>query len=402
MQSKSKRHILFITSGYPYKKTQKYTFLDSLVCAMANRGEDCTVIYPVSLTHSLFHREELPPKSWIRISNLGKKIKVLSPRMLTFSSVQSSIFSFFLVRFNQWQFDRAVDRALKGIKFDFDLVYGHFLVPSGLTVARIGGGNNIASCVAYGENSSYTVDDFGPEKTKQKLDNITAVISVSSSNTEYLTQNNIIPPEKIKTIPNAVNRQIFYPRGRLEMRKKYGFPADAFIVAFVGYFTNTKGSARLSEALDRFSDIYSLFIGSGPYPPNCKNVLHLGSVVHEKIPELLSTADIFVLPTLEEGCCNAIIEALSCNLPVVSSELPFNDDILNEYCSVRIDTSDIDAIYNSIRQLKDNPELRQRMSKAASDKAKELDIDRRAELILDWIAQRWAAELNQHIGNGIK
>ena len=109
--------------------------------------------------------------------------------------------------------------------------------------------------------------------------------------------------------------------------------------------------------------------------------------MHDEIAERISAADIFVLPTIAEGCCNAIIEAMGCGLPIVSSNKPFNDDILDEKCSIRIDTTNIDEITDAIRLLKDNPELRQRMSEAALRKANSLRIENRAVGIKNWIEE---------------
>ena len=91
------------------------------------------------------------------------------------------------------------------------------------------------------------------------------------------------------------------------------------------------------------------------------------------------------MPTLAEGCCNAIIEALSCGLPVISSNLPFNDDVLNESCSLRVDTSNVDEITSAIVKLRDDDELRLKMRKEAICTAEKFDIKVRAERIIDWI-----------------
>ena len=94
-----------------------------------------------------------------------------------------------------------------------------------------------------------------------------------------------------------------------------------------------------------------------------------------------------MLPTLAEGCCNAIIEAMACGLPIISSDLQFNDDILNEKNSIRIDSNNIDQIADAIRYLKDNPKVRETMSAASLEKAKELDIKNRAKKIIQFIRE---------------
>jgi len=374
---------LFITGGYPTEGKQLYTFLDALVCKIADLGLDCTVIYPVSLTHFILHKEKLPPKEWTRTTTNGSNISVFCPRIITLSN--GKILHKIRSLLNYGTFKHRVNRTIQKKKLIFDVIYGHFIQPSGFVAAELGELYSVPSCVAYGENTSYNIDVFGLEKSRKMIRDITACISVSSDNTRFLVQNEIIPEDKIATIPNAVNRGVFFPREKALMRFKYSIPQESFVVAFVGYFTDIKGSLRLSKALDKTSNVSSIFIGSGALKPNCKNIVFLGTVPHDEIPELLSAADIFVLPTIAEGCCNAIIEALSCGLPIVSSNLPFNDDILNDNFSIRIDTTDIDAIAGAICDLRDDDELRIKMRREALKAADNFDIKVRAERIIEWI-----------------
>ena len=71
---------------------------------------------------------------------------------------------------------------------------------------------------------------------------------------------------------------------------------------------------------------------------------------HDVIAEYLNCADIFVSPTLAEGCSNSIVEAMACGLPIISSDLPFNHDILDEKNSILLDPVEVNEIALAIRK----------------------------------------------------
>lgn len=219
---------------------------------------------------------------------------------------------------------------------------------------------------------------------------LSGIISVSSENKRELVQSGYVKKEfedKIKVVVNAINPDKFFQINKLDARKTLGLPEDAFIVAFTGHFIERKGIGVLSDALKDLNDVYSIFIGKGPIQPACNNILHKGAVPHDKVHMYLNAADVFVLPTIAEGCCNAIIEALACGLPVISSNLPFNDDLLDETCSIRVNPKDADEIRNSIITIKENSELSKRLSLGALKKAALFSLSNRASTIISFIKE---------------
>ena len=134
--------------------------------------------------------------------------------------------------------------------------------------------------------------------------------------------------------------------------------------------------------------VKSLFIGKGELDPQCDGILYKGMLPHEKVPQYLGTADCFVLPTLHEGCCNAVVEALACGLPVISSNLPFNWDILNETNSIMVNPNSIDEIADAIRTLRDDHSKRTLLAKGALKSVENLAIDQRAENIIKFIEEK--------------
>ena len=125
-----------------------------------------------------------------------------------------------------------------------------------------------------------------------------------------------------------------------------------------------------------------------PYNFDCPGIIHKGEVEHDLLPLYLNCADVFVMPTQKEGCCNAIVEALAMGLPVISSDGAFNDDILDENNSIRINPNDIDAIAEAIKKLKEDNILRNKMVEYTLSRHTEYSIEGRAKRIIDFITRQ--------------
>jgi glycosyltransferase involved in cell wall biosynthesis len=94
-----------------------------------------------------------------------------------------------------------------------------------------------------------------------------------------------------------------------------------------------------------------------------------------------------VLPTTIEGSCNAIIEAMACGLPMVTSNGPCMDDLLTEEVALRVDPLDVAALRGAIQKLMANPGLRAAMSAACLKRARLFDINARARGIMEWVSR---------------
>lgn len=385
MQSVSMlKNICFIADGYPSEYFVKNAFVETLVNSMADLGVNCTVIAPQSLSHVLLGRENRLPYRQVRRTPVGNEITVITPKYYSVSTKKLGLVN--TASLTLANSKRAVERAfVKLLRSEkFDAIYGHFIFESGIIANYLGKKYHIPAFFAYGENTTYTIDRLGEKKTRELLRGITGVVSVSTENKRVLIEKSMVPAEKIGVFPNAVDNACFCPQDGAAMRQELGFPQDAFIVAFVGRFLDVKGPDRLSAAIEQLNDdnIYSIFIGDGPLKPTCRNILHCGSLQHDEIPRYLSAADVFVLPTKAEGCCNAIVEAMACGLPIISSDMPFNEDILADDRAILIDPMNIDAMAEAICELKDNIMRRTKMAVAAEQFAHSLSINVRAKTIM--------------------
>lgn len=381
------KQILFVLDWYPTASNNGCVFARHLICAIADMGYECVVIAPRILGRNLIQAGEKMPYETEDRTARGSRIRVFRPGYVHLSSRKQTM------GLSMDNHMRSVLRVIRREKLSPDLVYGHFLYQCGLTAARVGEKLGIPSYCACGENSLRLEPGSMPYATGlthhdwsgiiRKLSGIVCV----SGNNERLLKNTGFIDETMKTgiFPNAVDENKFRILDKAKCRRELGFPEDAFIVAYTGTFSSNKGVDRLSQALKGCEGVYSVFMGQGALEPDCDRILHKGRVPNDQVAKYLNAADVFVLPTRGEGCCNAIVEALSCGLPVISSDLPFNDDILSGGNSLRIDVEQVDQIRESILTLHHDPELRARMAREAEQSARELRIETRAARILNFM-----------------
>ncbi len=348
---------------------------------MARQGVVCSVIAPIRLFDMLrAGRRE------IRISYDesidGNPIKLIRPHFLSFS--KKRLFGINTGQWTYWRYRKACDKAIQYVDFPINVVFGHFLYPGGATAAHLGRRLGIPAFVRVGESGDWSVSSVAVETARQEFRIISGMVANSSAIAQRMVTDLEIPPAKILTEANGVDRGLFYPRDRHQIRARLGVSHERFLIAFVGHFDERKGPNRLLAAVQGLADVGLIFIGAGPIPLEDSRIVHKGRVLHEQVPEYLSAADIFVLPTLAEGSCNAVLEALACGLPVVSSNREFNWGAVDETCGILVEPTDIHQIRDAILALKENHAFRERLREGALKRAKELDIDNSAGRILDW------------------
>jgi glycosyltransferase involved in cell wall biosynthesis len=360
-----------------------FAFVETLVCSWVDYGHSCTVIAPQSILSAIKNNRVIRKKVEIRKTKNANEYTLYSPRVPSLSRIP--VLSNILLNYERKKYFNAVKQVIDSINPKPEILYGHFVNPAGLLASQLGRLFSIPSFVALGESSlKDRIKNYGIDKTREELCYLSGAIAVSSQLKGDVLSLEILPKIPVIVIPNAIDDTIFYPRSREERNRKrmeLGINLEEFVVAFVGFFNERKGPHRVMEAIEGLEGVKGLFLGSGPNMPRGKQVTFCGTVDHQKLPEYLGCADVFVLPTLAEGCCNAIIEAMACGLPVISSDLPFNDDILHADNAIRIPPKDIKAIRQSIQLLIDDEKKRKSMSQKSLEYAQKLTIGQRARTI---------------------
>ena len=124
------------------------------------------------------------------------------------------------------------------------------------------------------------------------------------------------------------------------------------------------------EALSELEDVRLIALGRDTPPEGLANVGYIGSAHHDEVPEIISAADVFVLPTRVEGSCNAVVEAMACGLPIITSRGPHMDDLVDSETAIRVDHTDPSEIRAAIIAIKSDPARLARMSQALPGKGK--------------------------------
>jgi glycosyltransferase involved in cell wall biosynthesis len=169
--------------------------------------------------------------------------------------------------------------------------------------------------------------------------------------------------ERITIIPNYVDTELFCPQSNIKKNK---------LVIFIGRLSEQKNLAPLIEAIS-ISDVTLKIIGSGPLEKKLQEqasklgarVIFSGAYPNEKIPGELNKAMIFVLPSLYEGHPKALIEAMSCGLAVIGTDVDGIRDLIQHGETGWLCQVDAESIREAIQYLLANPDLCRQLGKNA-------------------------------------
>lgn len=217
---------------------------------------------------------------------------------------------------------------------------------------------------------------YRKHKAFLKIRNL-VLVGVSRWISECARKSSLFKGRKVLTIPNPIDTEVFKPSDKREARRLWNLPQDKRIVLFgaVGATSDPrKGFRELSEALSRIDrkDIELVIFGSDEpkNPPRFGFKTHyVGTIDDEvRLSTLYSSADVMVVPSLQESFGQTASEALACGTPVVAfgctGLLDIVDHKINGYLAKPFDPSELAY---GIEWILDNPNY-ERMRERAREK----------------------------------
>jgi len=158
------------------------------------------------------------------------------------------------------------------------------------------------------------------------------VVTISNYSSKRLVQLYTVDKSKIRIVPNGVDPELFRPSPDRETLKRRIGVSNRPVVLFVGRLIPRKGLSYLVEAarviVRERRDTVFLIVGNGPLRDKLikdvrkagllESFVMLGDAREALLPALYNCADIFALPSIQEGQGIALLEAQASGKPVVA------------------------------------------------------------------------------------
>jgi teichuronic acid biosynthesis glycosyltransferase TuaC len=231
-------------------------------------------------------------------------------------------------------------------RFRFDLIDAHFAYPDGLAGVLLGRVFGVPVTVTLrGTEVRLARACLQRPQLAMVFRKADRIIAVSQSLADLAAAMGA-PRERLRVIPNGIDGARFRPGSKVEARRRLGLAGERPLIVSIGGLTERKGHHRvlaaLPDLLPKYPDLLFAAVGgssvegdTGPLLRRltaelglAEHVLLPGATPHDRIATWLQAADLFCLATGNEGRPNAVLEALACGLPVVTTDVGGNREIV--------------------------------------------------------------------------
>jgi teichuronic acid biosynthesis glycosyltransferase TuaC len=268
-------------------------------------------------------------------------VKVFRPRFLSLPSV-ARFTDGYSMAFATWL---CIKR--NRLSASFDRIDSHFAYPEGFAAHTLAKHYKVPYTITLrGARDTDTEGTNREGMLRRAISDATAVIGVSDALRKFAIRMGC-PSERAITIENGVDTDKFYPEERAAARTRLGIATDAQVLISVGNLIPLKGHHRIidtiPELLKKFPKLQLLVVGGSTAFDDMTSHLETqistlglsssvkmcGRIAPDELRWYLSAADVFVLATENEGWANALMEALACGLPIVTTDVGGNAEIIH-------------------------------------------------------------------------
>jgi len=328
-------NILVFTSLWPSAEQPNFAvFVKHRIAAMSRLdGVNMRVVAPVPYFPKKVQFRNFWPEHWRKAARIPDRetvagIETFHPRYLLTPKIGMSLYG-------RWMAGgaEAIVRRLSAEQ-PIDLIDAHYVYPDGYAATLLAERLNVPVVItARGTDINlFSRMPLIRPLIRRALMRADGVIAVSEALKRRMVELGV-EADKIAVIRNGVDREVFYPRDRIEMRRKLGLDSESRIIVTAGALVPLKGINRLIDAMTlmRGANAKLYVIGEGPRRAALESriarrglvdrVFLTGRRTQSELAEWYSAADLFCLASQREGCPNVVIEAMACGSPVVASDV---------------------------------------------------------------------------------
>jgi len=232
------------------------------------------------------------------------------------------------------------------------------------------------------------------ERLRWALKRFKKAIAVSNRVKHEIVNFYGVPPELIVVIPNGVDFQEFQSLEctfvRENVRKMYDIPWQPPLLLFVGHNFRWKGLKYIIEAMPKIKESYLLVAGAGDTSSFKRlsnklgvedRVIFTGPV--KKVNEFYIASDLFVFPTIWEGCPMVCLEAMASGLPILATKVGGVEDYLRDGYNGFFITRDPGDVVEKVNMVLSDENLRRSLGENARKTAEKFDWSRIADKYIE-------------------
>lgn len=267
-------------------------------------------------------------------------VEVLRPRFFSLPGV--------LKRFDGWFLALGALSTLRALKRAgrMHVLDAHFAYPDGYAAARLGRWLGVPVTITLrGSEARQVLEGPLRKRIAGALHAAQRVFAVADA-LKKVALSLGVEAEKVRVLRNGVDSAKFHPVARAQARRSLGLPEDAPVLISVGGLVERKGFHRviacLPELSASFPGLQYLVVGGASPEGDMSRELRsqvaslrlqdrvrfLGALRPEELKVPLSAADVFVLATRNEGWANVFLEAMACGLPVITTDVGGNAEVV--------------------------------------------------------------------------
>jgi len=255
-------------------------------------------------------------------------------------------------------------------RFKPDVVYAHFLVPSGLLAALAGRAPLVVTAHGRDVRNVGAIRGVGTA-TRATVRHAAAVIAVS----DYLRRELEAKVPEARGKVEVVDSGVDLERFRVEPA-----PTDGPRFLCIGALSERKNVVRLADAFARLGEGTLTFVGDGPLRERLEGrerVELAGVVPHDAIPAQIAAAHVVCQPSLIEPFGQAVLEAMASERSVVATRIGGPPEFVRPDAGILVDPTDVAALEQALRAAAALP----KPNEAARAAAAEHDVRRQAERV---------------------